>query len=57
MPTDLLTTSRKLLMRKATVVSVDKEAATDTDAGGGPAWENIWGKLSRIGNGSRVCDL
>lgn len=48
--------SRKLLIRRATVVSVDKDVLTETGAEE-PAWENMGGKLSRIGNGNRMRDL
>lgn len=51
------TTCRKVLIRKAIVVSVVKEVFTKIDAGVSPIWENICGKLSRIGNDKFVCDL
>jgi len=56
MSTDLFTIFPKLLRRKATVVSVDKDVCTETDAAE-LAWENMRGKLLRIGNGKRVRDL
>ena len=55
-PTARLTICCRFLSRIATVVSVDKDVLTDKDVAD-LACANMWGKLSRSGNGRVVQDL